>query len=187
MTEPVGQRPRRLAVVEMAPPAIEALLDGRRDAAERLLGGSIPDGWPDERDARFLRLRLEQMRREPGAARWLVRALVLPSESAVVGTAGFHGPPGVNGPEKPDALELGYTIFPAFRGRGFATEAAEAIIEWAREQGIRDFVASVSPDNAPSLAVVRKLGFVQTGEQWDDEDGLELVFELALPHESVPS
>jgi hypothetical protein len=32
--------------------------------------------------------------------------------------------------------------------------------------------------NAPSLAIVRRLGFVQTGEYWDDEDGLELVFEL---------
>jgi RimJ/RimL family protein N-acetyltransferase len=40
-------------------------------------------------------------------------------------------------------------------------------------------IASVSPENAPSLAVIRKLGFEQTGEQWDEEDGLELVFERA--------
>jgi RimJ/RimL family protein N-acetyltransferase len=39
-------------------------------------------------------------------------------------------------------------------------------------------VASTSPGNEPSLAVIRKLGFTQTGEAWDDEDGLELVFEL---------
>jgi L-amino acid N-acyltransferase YncA len=50
---------------------------------------------------------------------------------------------------------------------------------WAEGQGIHDFVASVSPDNAPSLAIVHKLGFVQTGDQWDEEDGLELVFELS--------
>jgi hypothetical protein len=29
-----------------------------------------------------------------------------------------------------------------------------------------------------SLGIVQRLGFVQTGQQWDDEDGLELVFEL---------
>jgi ribosomal-protein-alanine N-acetyltransferase len=41
-------------------------------------------------------------------------------------------------------------------------------------------IASIAPDNDPSLAIVRKLGFEQTGEQWDDEDGLELVFQLEL-------
>jgi RimJ/RimL family protein N-acetyltransferase len=46
--------------------------------------------------------------------------------------------------------------------------------------GIRRFVASIGPGNGPSLAVVRRLGFIQTGEQWDDEDGLESVFELEL-------
>ncbi len=40
--------------------------------------------------------------------------------------------------------------------------------------------ASVSPDNEPSLAIVRRLGFTQVGEQIDEIDGLELVFELPL-------
>jgi RimJ/RimL family protein N-acetyltransferase len=53
---------------------------------------------------------------------------------------------------------------------------------WATSaHGIRRFVASVSPTNQPSLAIVRKLGFLQTGVQWDGEDGEELVFELELP------
>ncbi|MBW3592442.1 MAG: GNAT family N-acetyltransferase [Actinobacteria bacterium] len=173
-------RTRRLAFVAMSPEAIEALLDREREVAEDLLRASLPDGWPDEHDARFLRLRLDQLRSEPESARWLLHALVLPSESLVVGHAGFHGPPGVNGPGKAGAVELGYAIFPRFRGRGYATEAAAALIEWAREEGVRHVIASVSPENAPSLAVVRKLGFVQTGEQWDDEDGLELVFERSL-------
>ena len=97
----------------------------------------------------------------------------------MVGHAGFHGPPGVNGPEQPEAVELGYTVFPEFRGRGLATEAARALMDWAREaHGVSHFIASVAPGNKPSLAIVGKLGFVQTGEQWDEEDGLELVFEL---------
>jgi len=36
-------------------------------------------------------------------------------------------------------------------------------------------VATVAPDNAPSLAVVRAAGFVHVGEQMDPVDGLELV------------
>ena len=51
----------------------------------------------------------------------------------------------------------------------------------AEERGVKRFVASVAPSNEPSLAIVRKLGFVQTGERMDDEDGLELVFELERP------
>jgi hypothetical protein len=35
----------------------------------------------------------------------------------------------------------------------------------------------VSPHNEASLRMVRRLGFHQTDEQWEEEDGLELVFE----------
>ena len=173
-------RSPRLELVSMSPPFLEELLEGQRDAAAELIGARLPDGWPDARDDRFLRLRLEQMRRDPESRPWLVRALVLQdSVRPMVGHAGFHGAPGVNGPQKPDALEVGYTVFPPFRGRGLATEAVVALMNWARhERGVGRFIASVPPGNEPSLAIVRKLGFVRTGEQWDDEDGLELVFEL---------
>ncbi len=164
----------------MTPAVLEALLAGRRDEAGRLLGASVPPGWPQVGDGVFLRRRLEQMQADPASARWLVRALVLQgaAPAIMVGHAGFHGPPGVNGLEDAAALEIGYTIFPEHRGHGYATEAALGLIEWARAAGVSRFIASVAPGNAPSLAIVRKLGFVQTGEQWDEEDGLELVFEL---------
>ena len=103
-----------------------------------------------------------------------------PSSRPMIGHAGFHGAPGTNGPGKPDALEFGYTVFEEFRGRGYATEAARALMAWAQhEHAIRHFIASVSPGNTASLAIVRKLGFVETGTLWDEEDGEELIFELA--------
>ena len=37
--------------------------------------------------------------------------------------------------------------------------------------------ASVSPGNAASLSLIAGYGFTQVGEQWDEEDGLELVYE----------
>ena len=37
--------------------------------------------------------------------------------------------------------------------------------------------ASISPDNEPSLALIRKAGFVEVGSQIDEIDGLELIFE----------
>ena len=173
-------RSRRLELVSLSRAVVEALLRSSAEEAQSLLGADIPTGWPDEYDARFLRLRRKQLSLEPDTQRWLIRALVRTGpEKVMIGHAGFHGPPGANGLKAGDAVEIGYTVFPAFRGRGYATEAAAALLDWARsEHEIRHFIASVAPANAPSLAIVRKLGFVQTGDQWDEEDGLELVFEL---------
>jgi RimJ/RimL family protein N-acetyltransferase len=155
-----------------------ALAEGRHDDAERALGVRVPRDWPDEHDARFLRLRADQLRDGSSAPEWSVRAVVRGDE--LVGHAGFHGPPGVNGPALPNAVEIGYTIFPEHRGRGYAQQATRELIALARASGVAEVIASIAPDNEPSLAIVQKLGFVQTGEQWDDEDGLELVFELEL-------
>lgn len=170
---------KRLELILLSPQAIDALLEGRRADAERELDASIPNWWPDEHDAGFLRYRQRQLERAPQAEPWLVRAVILRGPSrAMIGHAGFHGQPGVNGKQEPGAVELGYTIFEPHRGHGYATEAATALMDWAHEEKEIDrFIASVAPGNAPSLAIVKKLGFVQTGEQWDEEDGLELVFE----------
>jgi ribosomal-protein-alanine N-acetyltransferase len=172
----------RLELILLSPQAIDALVEGRRADAERELDATIPEGWPDEHDAGFLRYRQRQLERAPQAEPWLVRAVILRGPArAMIGHAGFHGQPGVNAKQDPGAVELGYTIFEPHQGRGYATEAATALMDWAREEKEIDrFIASVAPGNAPSLAIVEKLGFVQTGEQWDEEDGLELVFERSV-------
>ena len=119
------------------------------------------------------------MRDEPARGPWLVRAIVLPETRELIGHVGFHGPPGINSLQGRRAVEVGYTIFPEHRRSGYATEAVRALLDWARAQGIDHFVASVGPENEPSLGIVRRLGFVEVGRHWDDEDGEELEFELA--------
>jgi RimJ/RimL family protein N-acetyltransferase len=170
-------RSARLELVLLAPQLLAAMLEG-----EPVAGMAIPAGWPNEHDRRFLQLRLDQVTKEPERLVWLPRAIVLRRRGRpMVGHIGFHGPPGVNGPSKPGALEVGYTVFEPHRRRGYASEAVSALLDWARdEHSVRDFVASVSPDNVPSLALVQRFGFRQTGRQWDVEDGEELVFELRL-------
>ena len=88
----------------------------------------------------------------------------------MVGYVNFHGPPGVNDTMSAGALELGWTVFPAERRRGYATETANALMDWAnREHRIKRFVSSTTADNAASLRVHAKLGFVRTGEIVDGE------------------
>jgi [ribosomal protein S5]-alanine N-acetyltransferase len=171
VTEPIVTE--RLELVWLSRELMEALLDGRDE-----LGFAVPDGWPDEHDRRFLAFRLRQMGDEPARGRWLVRGIVLAETRELIGHVGFHGPPGINSLRADDAVEIGYTIFPEHRRNGYATEAVVALLDWARTQGIHRFVASVGPENEPSLAIVRRLGFIEVGRHWDDEDGEELEFEL---------
>ncbi len=172
----------RLELVLLSREFMAALLDGRREDAAAVAGITLPDDWPGEHDLRFLRFRQKQLAKDPEHGSWLVRALTLRTPGRpMIGHAGFHGKPGTNALKAKDAVELGYTVFEDYRGRGYATEAVRALIGWAAdEHGIRRFVASVSPENVPSLAIVRKLGFVEVGRHWDDEDGLELEFELRV-------
>jgi len=167
--EPI--RTERLELVAFPPGAIRALIAGKRDEAEQVLGLSLPAEFPHPGDLDgFLAIQLERMEAEPHRREWMARLIVSESEGAV-GHCGFHGPPDTIG-----RAEIGYTVFSRFRGRGYAKEAARGLVDWAFEQGERQVYATVSPNNAPSLAVVRRLGFIQVGTQEDEVDGLELVF-----------
>jgi RimJ/RimL family protein N-acetyltransferase len=62
---------------------------------------------------------------------------------------------------KLDDVDLGYALLPGFRGRGYVTEAGRATLDWARDaHALRRVVAIVTPGNAPSVAVLARLGFV---------------------------
>lgn len=123
----------------------------------------------------FLRFRRDQLARDPARYPWSVRAIVLRSEGRMIGFVNFHGPPGVNDIGSPAAAELGWSVFEGDRKRGYATETAVALMDWAtREHGVRRFISSTTPDNAASLRVHDKLGFTRTGEVVDGE----VIFEL---------
>jgi [ribosomal protein S5]-alanine N-acetyltransferase len=175
----VGEMPEAgsIRLLPMTPAFLEAVLADRREEAERVLGLSLFAEFPTEGERRFLAMRLRQVHEDARFQTWCAHAIVLGGQ--MVGHAGYHGPPGINAAHAPDAVELGYTIFAPYRGRGYATDAARMLIDQAdKRANIRHFVVAVSPTNAPSLAIVQKLGFLKTGERMDDEDGLEHVFEL---------
>jgi RimJ/RimL family protein N-acetyltransferase len=60
--------------------------------------------------------------------------------------------------------ELGYWLGRPYWGMGYATEAARALMDWARfELGVKVFTAGHFADNPTSGNVLRKLGFVHAG------------------------
>lgn len=164
---------RRLELVSLGSDFLSAALAGRQNEAQALLGAVLPREWSD--DALWLfKLRLEQLADAPETQPWLLRALIERGpRRRMAGYINFHGPPDVAA-----KVEIGYTVLPEFRRLGYAHEAALAMFNWARDRhGARTIIASIAPDNSPSLALAARLGFVQTGSQIDEKDGEESVFE----------
>ncbi|MBA2638451.1 MAG: GNAT family N-acetyltransferase [Nocardioidaceae bacterium] len=165
-------RTPRLDLVLLRREWLEAYADGR---PVHDLGFNDPDDVLSANRG-VVAMRVQQLAHDPGQEPWLLRMLVLRADTAVgrlaIGYANFHAPPDERG-----MVEIGYQVAAHRRGRGYATEAAEGMWEWAVRHGARLLRASIRPDNAPSVALVTRAGFRQVGQQQDDDAGLELIWE----------
>lgn len=83
------------------------------------------------------------------------RQIIERDSGLVVGSIGLFWPPADG------ALEIGYGVVPSRRGRGYASEAARALTDFARNvPGVRTVFANVELSNPPSIRVLEKAGFV---------------------------
>ncbi len=135
-------------------------------------------GWPEDAGALFAAINDEAIVRNLASAPWPYRLedarkfLSLPTAvdsprwlifsrsdcpPQLVGCIGIESADG-------EDAELGYWISRAHWGRGYATEAGQAVLQNARSLGHHRLVASHFEDNPVSGAVLRKLGFVATGQ-----------------------
>jgi [ribosomal protein S5]-alanine N-acetyltransferase len=164
-------QPGPVRFVRLPGAALAALVNGDLDRASAAAGVTLTSYFVTA-DALWLwRLRLDQIAADPASARWIARAAVV--DGAVVGHAGFHGPP-----DQAGMVEVAYSVDPAHRRRGYATAMLAGLLRRAAaEPGVRTVRATIRPDNTASLATISRFGFTRNGEQWDEEDGLELVFE----------
>lgn len=129
----------RLAAVDAA--AAQAIVSG--DLGRFVAGAD----WPQDSTIDGLRLASAA---GPGPACWLIELA-----GVVIGELGWKGGPGVDG-----TVEIGYGLAPAYRGRGYATEAVTGFVDWAsRRPGVRRVVAETLADNVPSRRVLEKAGF----------------------------
>lgn len=163
-------------IVQLDPATLSALAGGDLESAQRtspvplsawLAGPACTGTW---------RYRAAQVVDAPQDLPWVTGVIWDEDAGVAVGKAGFHAAPDADG-----RLEVGYAVDPAYRRRGYARAALEAMLQRAEaEPGVRLVRASISPDNAPSLALIGQYSFVEVGEQWDDEDGLETVYEVSV-------
>ncbi len=143
---------------------LEALAEDRRRFGE-LIGSPVPDGWPEFPEAVAFTLRHLQTASETDRA-WSMQLFVDAATGRLVGSGGYAAPPADR------QVEIGYEVAPGFRGRGFGTAAARALVERARTSGLVDhLVAHTLPGPNPSTGVLESLGFEHVADQEDPEAG----------------
>ena len=165
---------QRVRIQQLDVDALTALASGDPSAASRSAGVRLgPDfDQPDWRST--WAMRAAQIQQDPASAAWVTGIIVDLSIGAAVGRAGFHGPPDSAG-----MVEVGYAVLPQLQRRGYGRATLAALLaRVAGDPAVRTVRASISPDNLASQRLVEPFGFVAVGEQWDDEDGLEIIYEV---------
>jgi RimJ/RimL family protein N-acetyltransferase len=111
---------------------------------------------------------LERLRAAADRDPWQFGFVVLEKMTGVaVGMAGFKGPPDDQG-----IVEIAYGIAPAYGGRGYATEAAKGLVEFAsRDDRVQRIRAHTIAERNASTSVLTKAGFELRGAVIDPEDG----------------
>jgi len=155
------QRPKdiqteRLILSVLMPDEIEALLAGDARYVERASGFRYPPDDPN-RGIDF-NWHLRALRTDPNQLPWRIRVIVERSSNTVIGSINLKGPPDEDGD-----VEFGWGLNEDARGKGYATEAAAAVLEWAfQPPGVRSVSATILDDNLVSQRVAQRLGLTRT-------------------------
>ena len=104
---------------------------------------------------------------DPTVDHWtLGYTMVRADDGMAVGHCGFRGPP------QDGMVEIAYGVAPDFEGRGYATEAARALVEIAFESAdVQTVIAHTLERTNASSRVLLKTGFQCAGQVTDPEDG----------------
>jgi ribosomal-protein-alanine N-acetyltransferase len=135
-----------------------------REHLSALLGAAVPAEWPPPlNDDDSLQFWISRLTEQPDAGGWVAWYFVRDEEDAprvVIGNGGFKGKPSADG-----VVEVGYSLFPQFQHRGYATEAVGALVDWAfAHDDVQSVIAETLPELDASIAVLHRLGFTQTPE-----------------------
>lgn len=122
--------------------------------------------WEDRTEddvKRFVQMFVDQQRDQPRTRFQL--AVTLKADGRLIGNCGIR----LNGVDS-HAAEIGYEVAPDEWGRGYATEAARAIVRFGFEElGLHRIGAWTVADNTASIHVLEKLGMTLEGRLRDYE------------------
>ena len=148
-------RTQRLELLPLTADAIEALLAGDGGRLRSLTNAEFPlPVGPPPYMADSLPVVRERLRTSPAEAPWWNWLVVRRDNRQAVGSVAFAGAPDAAG-----AVLLGYAMYPEREGRGYATEAARVVRDFAFDAlSIKRLIALIDPENIASTHVAKKIG-----------------------------
>jgi RimJ/RimL family protein N-acetyltransferase len=142
---------------------LDALFRGDTELASHL-HITIPTKWTEFGEPAF---KFTYDKIMSGAdTKWMAYLPVIKASNTLIGSCGYKGSP-VNG-----IVEIGYEVAESFRGRGYATEMARALVSAAfAAPGVSCVLAHTLAEENESGSVLKNCGFRKVGELEDPEDG----------------
>jgi len=158
---------KNLILAAHLPRHLRALLRGPQEF-QNISGLRVADGIRDQ----FLSASSEFMTRVDNgkeADPWQFGfAVIHKIDNMVIGMGGFPGPPDSEG-----VAEIAYGIAPSYQDKGYATEVANALIDFASSDSrVKRIRAHTLAEVNASTRVLEKCGFKKTGETIDPENNL---------------
>ncbi|MCI0405573.1 MAG: GNAT family N-acetyltransferase [candidate division Zixibacteria bacterium] len=154
---------KRLTLIAASVELLSAEMDDRADFRQKL-GAEVPATWPpDLYDRPAIEFMVNYLKENSEAVGWGTWYLVLckagEKPDTLIGTSGYKGRPLADG-----TVEIGYSVLPEHQRKGYASEAAKALVERAFSHGeVTRVIAETYPELVPSIRVLEKNGFVLTG------------------------
>jgi RimJ/RimL family protein N-acetyltransferase len=169
-------RTLRLELSPLSADSVEALLQGNAERLRALTGATFPDPVaPPPYMAESLPVVLARLRSHPEEAEWWSWVVLRRDSGEALGAIALGGKPDPTG-----AVLVGYAMYPGSEGRGYATEAVRAIVDWVfAQEGVRRVRALAPVWNTPAVHVAEKVGMRPVASNEDDEVGEVLVYETS--------
>ncbi|TDQ44184.1 GNAT family N-acetyltransferase [Actinorugispora endophytica] len=101
---------------------------------------------------------------EPGVS-WCNWTMRRSDDGRAVGTVQATVGPDLGGPR----AVIAWMVGAPWQRRGYAAEAATALIGWLHTRGVQTITAHIDPRNEPSAAVARRVGLTPTDTEYHGE------------------
>jgi [ribosomal protein S5]-alanine N-acetyltransferase len=167
-------RTPRLRLVPATPAHLRAGLESPAALSDALQVDIAPSWPPELYDADAARWMLGWLESHPDDAQWGFYYFVQADVSQAIGAGGYKGAPNDAG-----VVEIGYSIVPEWRRRGFAREAVDGLLAHAfSDPRVTCVIAHTLVELEPSIAVLRSAGFSFVGQGHDPQEPSAIQYEI---------
>jgi ribosomal-protein-alanine N-acetyltransferase len=139
----------------------------------RVMGVNVPKKWTEFRDT--FTPSYHRWKAHPPLRDWWVYLIIHVPDNMLIGSCGYKGEPDADG-----MVEIGYEVIPSYREKGLGTETAKGLLDHAfHHPSVRKVIAHTLAEENASGHILEKLGFAQTEDIRDSDEGLLWRWEIS--------